>query len=423
MKRQLNGKQPRTKRPKRRPAKARQNAKPPSENIVARGTKTIGLCMIVKNESQVILRCLRAVRPLIDYALIVDTGSTDGTEAIITQYLSEERLPGAVIDEPWRDFAYNRSFAVSKLRERAEIDYALVMDADDILIFADGFDAPTFKAALDKDFYNLEIHLGPTRLWRPQILSNRLEFSYKGVVHEFVVGPRTVSAFGVASGMHIEAGTDGVRSRNPDKYRDDATTLEKALETETDENIRARYTFYLAASWMSVGEKEKALQAFLQRAGRGPRGEEVAISLYHAAQLKEALGYHDTDIIGTFLKAYEVDPRRAEPLHGAMRYCRLANKPHEGYLIGKHAINIPKPLGSLAFASWIYDYGVLEEFAAAAYGSRPLRRLRAVPAKNSCRRENSRKRAPAAAGKRQRLLRRSWQVLASAPKQGAAVAA
>ena len=169
--------------------------------------------------------------------------------------------------------------------------------------------------------------------------------------------------------MHIEAGTDGVRSRNPDNYRDDAMTLEKALETETDENIRARYMFYLAASYMSVGEKEKALRAFLQRADRGPRGEEVAISLYHAAQLKEAIGYHDTDIIGTFLKAYEVDPRRAEPLHGAMRFCRLTNKPHEGYLIGKHAINIQKPIGNLAFASWIYDYGVLEEFAAAAYGS------------------------------------------------------
>ena len=275
MEQKSNGTQPRTKRPKRRAAKARQNArphsqnnaKPRSENIVAPGMKTLGLCMIVKNESPVILRCLRAVRPLIDYALIVDTGSTDGTQAIITQYLSEEHLPGAVIDEPWRDFAHNRSLALAKLRERADIDYALVMDADDILVFADGFDAPAFKAALDKDFYNLEIRLGLTRLWRPQILSNRLEFGYKGVVYEFVVGPRTVSAFGVAAGVHIEAGTDGVRSRNPDKYRDDAMTLEKALETETDENIRARYMFYLAASYMSVGEKEKALRAFLQRVG------------------------------------------------------------------------------------------------------------------------------------------------------------
>ncbi len=369
MERQSTRKQPRTKGPKRRPARTQQNAKLRSENMAVRGIKTIGLCMIVKNESQVILRCLRAVRPLIDYALIVDTGSTDGTQAIVTQYLSKERLPGEVIDEPWRDFGYNRSFALAKLRERAGIDYALVTDADDILVFANGFDAPMFKAALDKDFYNVEIRLGPIRLWRPQILNNRLEFSYKGVVHEFVVAPPTGSASGVAPGMHIEAGTDGVRSRNPDKYRHDAMTLEKALENETDESIRARYTFYLASSWMSVGEKEKALQAFLQRAERGPPGQEVSISLYHAAQLKEALGYHDTDIIGTFLKAYEVDPRRAEPLHGAMRYCRLTNKPHQGYLIGQYAINIQKPIGELAFASWIYDYGVLEEFAVAAYGS------------------------------------------------------
>jgi glycosyltransferase involved in cell wall biosynthesis len=331
--------------------------------------KTVGLCMIVKNESQVILRCLRNVRPLIDYALIVDTGSTDGTQEIVKEYLSGTGLPGAVIEEPWCDFAHNRSFALAKLRERADIDYALVTDADDLLVFADDFDASTFKAALDKDVYNVEIRLGPTRLWRPQILSNRLEFSYKGVVQEFLVAPRTVSAAGVAPGVYIEAGTDGVRSGNPDKYRDDAMTLEKALEKETDENIRARYTFYLAANWMCVGEKEKALQAFLQRAERGPPGQEVAISLYHAAQLKEALGYHDTDIIGTFLKAYEVDPRRAESLHGAMRYCRLTNKPHQGFLIGKHAIDIAKPIGDLAFASWIYDYGVLEEFAAAAYSS------------------------------------------------------
>ena len=109
--------------------------------------KTVGLCMIVKNESQVILRCLRNVRPLIDYALIVDTGSTDGTQEIVKEYLSGTGLPGAVIEQPWRDFAHNRSFALAKLRERADIDYALVTDADDILVFADDFDAPTFKAA------------------------------------------------------------------------------------------------------------------------------------------------------------------------------------------------------------------------------------------------------------------------------------
>jgi len=65
--------------------------------------------MIVKDEAHVIRRCLESVRPLIDYALIVDTGSTDATQLIVKDYFAATNLPGAVVAEPWPDFAYNRS--------------------------------------------------------------------------------------------------------------------------------------------------------------------------------------------------------------------------------------------------------------------------------------------------------------------------
>jgi cellulose synthase/poly-beta-1,6-N-acetylglucosamine synthase-like glycosyltransferase len=45
--------------------------------------KTVCLNMIVKNESQVIEKCLASVKPLIDYWVIVDTGSTDKTQQIV----------------------------------------------------------------------------------------------------------------------------------------------------------------------------------------------------------------------------------------------------------------------------------------------------------------------------------------------------
>ena len=331
--------------------------------------KTIGLCMIVRNESQVILRCLRSVRLLVDYVLVMDTGSTDATEVIVREYLANEALPGAVLGEPWQDFAHNRSVALAKLREKADIDYALVMDADDTLVFAEDFDAKSFRQSLDKDFYHVEVRVGPIRFWRAQILSNRLPFSYRGVLHEFVAGPRANSSPGTVSGFYIQAGNEGVRSRNPNKYRDDAATLEKTLVTETDAFIRARYTFYLAQSWMNAGENEKALQTYLRRAELGQFYQEVCLSLYYAAQLKDALGYPDTDVIGTFLKAYEADPKRAEPLHGAMDYCRRNKKPHQAYMIGKHALSIAEPFGALFEAPWIYDYGLLEEFSIAAFHS------------------------------------------------------
>ena len=42
----------------------------------------ISLCMIVKNEAEVLARCLDSVCDLMDEIIIVDTGSTDDTKAV-----------------------------------------------------------------------------------------------------------------------------------------------------------------------------------------------------------------------------------------------------------------------------------------------------------------------------------------------------
>ena len=41
---------------------------------------SISLCMIVKNEEDILARCLDSVKELVDEIVIVDTGSTDGTK-------------------------------------------------------------------------------------------------------------------------------------------------------------------------------------------------------------------------------------------------------------------------------------------------------------------------------------------------------
>ena len=49
---------------------------------------TISLCMIVKNESEVLARCLDSVRDAVDEIIIVDTGSDDNTREIARRYTS-----------------------------------------------------------------------------------------------------------------------------------------------------------------------------------------------------------------------------------------------------------------------------------------------------------------------------------------------
>ena len=84
--------------------------------------KSIGLCLIVKNESKIITRCLDSVRPFVDYVMVEDTGSSDGTQEIIRDWLRQNNMAGAVIDEPWRDFAYNRTHVLEALRKVETVD-------------------------------------------------------------------------------------------------------------------------------------------------------------------------------------------------------------------------------------------------------------------------------------------------------------
>ena len=68
---------------------------------------TVSLCMIVKNEEDVLERCLASAAPLADEIIIVDTGSTDATKEIAAKYTAK------VFDYPWQnDFAAYDCFIV-----------------------------------------------------------------------------------------------------------------------------------------------------------------------------------------------------------------------------------------------------------------------------------------------------------------------
>ena len=140
--------------------------------------QTICLCMIVRNEAPVIARCIASVRPLITHWVIVDTGSTDGTQDIIRRELAG--LPGKLYERPWKDFAHNRSEALDLARPHG--DYTLIIDADDTLELPADLRLPL----LGEDCYTVDISDGTLHYQRKQLVSNRLRWFYRGVLHEFI---------------------------------------------------------------------------------------------------------------------------------------------------------------------------------------------------------------------------------------------
>ena len=85
---------------------------------------TLGLSMIVKNESEVLSRVLDGIVGAVDEIVIVDTGSTDDTMEIARRYTDK------VYSFDWvNDFSAARNFALSKLTT----DYWIWLDADDVI--------------------------------------------------------------------------------------------------------------------------------------------------------------------------------------------------------------------------------------------------------------------------------------------------
>src|SRR5262249_18724338 len=95
--------------------------------------------------------------------------------------------------------------------------------------------------------------------------------------------------------------------------------------------------------------------------------DEVFINLLEAARIQESRGASFKEVVGAYLRASDSAAHRAEALHAASRICRLKNKFAEGYEYARRGLAIEKPAEGVFMEDWIYDYGLLDEFAVNAY--------------------------------------------------------
>lgn len=317
----------------------------------------IALNMIVKNESQVIERCLNSVLPLIDYWVIVDTGSTDGTQQIIKDFMKKKGIAGELYERPWVNFGHNRQEALDLVKGKA--DFVFFIDADEYLVYEPNFQLPP----LDKDFYFMNISHSGSRYSRIQLINNQLDWHWVGVLHEYV-GSSQAQTSDTFKNVYNMYTTEGARSKDPKKYLKDAEILEAGLKAEPH---NSRYLFYLAQSYKDAGLYEKALENYEKRVASGGWDQEVFWSLYQVANLKRALGRPKSEVVDSYMKAYAYRPTRIEPLYEVANYFRELGDFHSAYSVGKVAEIIPPSNDLLFVQQWMYDYGMPLELSISAY--------------------------------------------------------
>jgi glycosyltransferase involved in cell wall biosynthesis len=317
----------------------------------------ICLSMIVKNESAVIERCLRSVKPWIHAWAISDTGSTDGTQEVVRRFMAG--LPGELIERPWVDFSTNRNQALELARKYG--DYALIIDADEIL---EG-DKDFAWGALGAPGYLLELVYGITRYRRVALPRLDAGWEWKGVLHEALVSPQAMQQQ-FLPGLRILVFSDGARSQQSaqEKFTRDAQVLREALRKEPD---NARYAFYLAQSLRDAGQLAESIAAYEKRVAMSGWAEEVYFSKLQIAVLKERTGATYADIVVAYLDAWDFRPTRAEAPCELARNCRLQSRFTVAREFARIAAALPVPEDLLFIDHAVHAWRARDEWSIAAY--------------------------------------------------------
>lgn len=172
---------------------------------------TISLCMIVKNEEEVLERCLNSLKGLMDEIIIVDTGSTDSTKEIAARYTDK------IYDFSWcDDFAAARNFSFSKATQ----EYIYAPDADEVLDDTNRRRFMMLKAALLPEIEIVQMkYITPSKFntvqnssseYRPKLFKRLRTFTWINPVHETVRLEPVVYDSDICI-QHLPQGTHGKR--------------------------------------------------------------------------------------------------------------------------------------------------------------------------------------------------------------------
>lgn len=282
---------------------------------------TTCLNMIVKNEAPVIKRCLLSVKDWIDYWVIVDTGSRDGTQELILETL--KGIPGELHEREWVNFGHNRNEAMNLAREKA--DYLFFIDADEKFVPEQGFS----WNLVEKSYCLLSCEdENGISFYKAFLVRNEPHFYWYGAIHEVIASTRKYEKGQLIPYAKLLYLRGGARSLDPESPIKDLEMLLSAAR----ENPEDPYTqFYLGMTLRKLKRYPEAIEAFCRRINIPDLSQQVFYSYLMIANMQEEMGMDC--FLETVGKAHQLEPLRPEPLYLIGRDLMGKEKPEEAYFL------------------------------------------------------------------------------------------
>jgi glycosyltransferase involved in cell wall biosynthesis len=226
-----------------------------------KNTATNGrICMIsmFKNEAAGIGRMLESVSPYIDFWVLQDNGSTDGTPQIVEEWAKKHNIPGFMYkcEEGWIGYGWNRDHVLQKaLQANHNCDWIMKMDCDEALEVDDDFN---WNELNDHSTHAYSVHAKAPgcQYFRTWIWRSDLPWRFNhDPAHETIYLDNeyghnySTKNLGLQFKMLAGGKSTGESHQNPAKYALDALKLEEKLIRENSMLENMYHFFYVGKSY------------------------------------------------------------------------------------------------------------------------------------------------------------------------------
>lgn len=334
----------------------------------------LSIVIMVKNEVDVIIPTLRPfVEAGLQSFLIYDTGSIDGTQQKIAEYLSQSGVLDAhIIEEPFIDFGTSRNRAL-EIAEGLFPDttFLLMLDAE---WYIHNIEELVNFCAAHKE-YIAPGYTGSSYLMRLFTLEDSIDnyvirlirrgchVRYHGPVHETIAdNPSGI----VPESVYFEyAPKKSGKQKSKDRLQRDYQLL-KSHYTKDPTDMRT--LFYLGQTCQFLEDWHQAIFFYQKRLELGALSEEKYLAAYRIGYAIEYIveelkdnnsiqHYKWEDAFHYYLKAHQILPHRAEPLFRIACHYIRNNQHAVAYLFAIRAAQLPFPQRDGLFVEKkIYDY-------------------------------------------------------------------
>lgn len=340
----------------------------------------LGLTMIVKDAGEQFEHTLRQNLPLMDYWVIYDTGSTDGTIDIIRRVTTELGIPGRLYSDVIAledlDFSVIRNRCLDWAGSRCT--YFITLDdtyiaAPTIRKFLEDVAGDQFADTISVFINSADLYYASNRIIKTTHKCHR----YKFRIHEVIDEHNNVNII-----MPFELGQ--IYDKRSD-YMETRTKQRKPYELQWLNEDLALYPnnprpyYYMAQVYQLMGDSTKALEFYRRRITDPHQGytQELYDATFEYARTASMTGREWGECLFYYNKCIELQPARAEPYYYigmhhvinekdrnielAMEYFRrafvLGNRPEQfQFGIRITLYNFYLPIQLMMYAHMVDDY-------------------------------------------------------------------